>query len=876
MNRNFFRTCSTIGALAALAACGESAVGPNSNLSPSGPSFTASVPFNNNAACMGDDAVAAPDNTVPGVKNGSDPLSAANCTSQDVKVARTDLISYRLGDENGNFSGIPIPYTGQEVSCTRGQAVELTLTAELDETSTSTRHDIGIWIATDGGEAVSGQCNHYNLVEGGTVTDNDGDSCGDLTDAADVTGFELGTITTICQVDPTPVPGSDATQLHIGSCLGWTEPGANRTCPVASTADGAGGFRWGTLHGNQAKCNCDGFNVDITVLESAFLEVQKVCEPTTDGGLFNLQIDGTTEAADAACGGTTGKKAVGAGDSESDPPGQSHTFGETAGTSTALTDYTSTRECHNRGEAAGNRLSSAAGTGGTLTLQPDDDVVCTITNTRKGSVVIIKDAVPDDAQDFSFTSDITGSTAFDLDDDGDNANTLSNTKTITGLTPGTYTVTEAAASGWDLTNITCVDPTTNSSGVIGTGVATINVAAGETVTCTYTNTKKGSIVIIKDAVPDHAQDFAFTSTISGNASFDLDDDGDNANTLSNTKTINNVTPGSYTVTEGATTGWDLTSLVCVDATSNTTINLGTRTASINIAAAETVTCTYTNTQRASLTLNKVENGGLPLSRPWAFELRTGTSTTQAGTLVANGSTNQTTGVVTFPGTFIPGSYNLCETGMPATWTNNFTGYTPLGATPEGGDNSTECIDITLVSGANGPGGITGVPNPIDNVLPPPPGGDARTIGYWKNWSSCTGGRQYEKAAALNELNKTLNYYLPTGSALYPIGDITGTPALTCLQAVRLLGKSDMNTGKKYASDPAYNLAAQFIAAKLNLAAGAETCTAVTTAIASAQTLLDAINFTGTGQYKSMSKANATLANQLAATLDSYNNNTLCT
>jgi hypothetical protein len=180
-----------------------------------------------------------------------------------------------------------------------------------------------------------------------------------------------------------------------------------------------------------------------------------------------------------------------------------------------------------------------------------------------------------------------------------------------------------------------------------------------------------------------------------------------------------------------------------------------------------------------------------------------------------------------------------------------------------------------VSGANGPGGITGVPNPINNVLPPPPGGDQRTIGYWKNWSSCTGGKQYIKAAERNELNRTLDFYLPTGSALYPIGDITGTPPLTCQQAVNLLGKSDMNSGKKLASDPAYNLAAQFIAARLNYAAGAGQCPAATTAIASAQTLLDDINFTGTGNYKNMSAAQKTLANSLATTLDQYNNGNLC-
>ena len=43
----------------------------------------------------------------------------------------------------------------------------------------------------------------------------------------------------------------------------------------------------------------------------------------------------------------------------------------------------------------------------------------------------------------------------------------------------------------------------------------------------------------------------------------------------------------------------------------------------------------------------------------------------------------------------------------------------------------------------------------------------------------------------------------------------------------------------------------------------------------AQNLLDAIGFVGTGTYLKSPSANRTLANNLAATLDSYNNNTLC-
>jgi hypothetical protein len=65
----------------------------------------------------------------------------------------------------------------------------------------------------------------------------------------------------------------------------------------------------------------------------------------------------------------------------------------------------------------------------------------------------------------------------------------------------------------------------------------------------------------------------------------------------------------------------------------------------------------------------------------------------------------------------------------------------------------------------------------------------------------------------------------------------------CLKAVRLLNKSTIDTGKKMASDPAFNLAAELLAAELNVVAGAGTCPAVVSAINGTQTLLAATHFT---------------------------------
>jgi hypothetical protein len=97
---------------------------------------------------------------------------------------------------------------------------------------------------------------------------------------------------------------------------------------------------------------------------------------------------------------------------------------------------------------------------------------------------------------------------------------------------------------------------------------------------------------------------------------------------------------------------------------------------------------------------------------------------------------------------------------------------------------------------------------------------------------------------------------------------------TCSEAVAILDKSKLD-GTKMGSDAAYGLAAQLLAAKLNVQAEAVTCGGATGAIADGQALLDAIGFDGTGTYLKASSANRTLALAIAGTLDDYNNGDLC-
>ena len=124
----------------------------------------------------------------------------------------------------------------------------------------------------------------------------------------------------------------------------------------------------------------------------------------------------------------------------------------------------------------------------------------------------------------------------------------------------------------------------------------------------------GSITIIKDVAGGSSQDFAFTTTGGlSPATFSLDDDA-NA-TLSDTQSypmITNFT--TYTVTESALAGWSLSNLGCVkggtDNGGSFSTNLGTRTASINIAEGESYTCTFTNfALNPALSIDKVDTTG---------------------------------------------------------------------------------------------------------------------------------------------------------------------------------------------------------------------------------------------------------------------------
>jgi CSLREA domain-containing protein len=174
------------------------------------------------------------------------------------------------------------------------------------------------------------------------------------------------------------------------------------------------------------------------------------------------------------------------------------------------------------------------------------------------------------------------------------------------VTPGVYAVTEGAPpTGWDFVGVVCVDPDggTTTSGA----TANIDVDPGETVTCTYTNRKRGRIAVrkITDPNPDPTDTrFAFTGAATGSIR--------NGEALS----VDNLVPGTYRVTEVVPDQFELISISCDDGASPQPSfgDVSAATATFRLDPGEVVTCTFVNRlKRANLTavtfVLRLETGG---------------------------------------------------------------------------------------------------------------------------------------------------------------------------------------------------------------------------------------------------------------------------
>ena len=447
------------------------------------PAYGVSDPANGSGQCMANDAVSYPA-LVDGVSAGDNPVGLLNCTANDIFIAEAVVTQVFDPTANGGLGAFVAFDANDPPHCTEGADITFKMTAHLAQNATSERQDIGVWIATDGGNAETGQCNHYNLIPGVEGTINvDGDQCAGMDEQA-TTSLDLGTLTVPCNPDPV------TNNLTIGACLSWKVPADDQVCPDNSDgtlpADQPTDFRAGTLPSNKAKCNCNGFTVPIVVDKHATIEVRKAC-PAGTTGTFDLKIDGVIEKDDAACGETTGAKEVSAGTSID--PGADHTVAE-GGFTTA--NYTSSYACTKNGDPY---ISSTAGIGPqTVHVEPNDAVVCTFTN-EVIKVDVTKDATPTFRRTWHWALDkSTTPTSFTLDP----GEIYSQPYSVLVSLNGAPTDDNWAVTG----NIHVHNPTSHtvnlsgvSDNIAGVGAATVDcgvtfphdLAAGATLDCTYSS-----------------------------------------------------------------------------------------------------------------------------------------------------------------------------------------------------------------------------------------------------------------------------------------------------------------------------------------------------------------------------------------------------
>ncbi|MCI0390875.1 MAG: hypothetical protein MOB07_19185, partial [Acidobacteria bacterium] len=393
-------------------------------------------------------------------KTGKD--GPVNCTANDVSLSAYTLVS-------------------GPTSCLPGDTIQVVLKGQFGGTANE-RYDIGVFIATDGGNArdtggvcyndflhfastsnntdlnLSGGSGPFYNAEYSSSSPNFANTCGDVKQTNGTTFLTTQTVSIKCQDS-----NNDGT-ADVGTCTTWANQD-NGTC--TSELD--------TTAEEKSKCSCGNVPIaGLQVPKTGTIRVNKVLSPSADPGKFNLQIDGATAGTggNVGNGGTTGVVTVSAG---TVPPGTgaSHDVGETAGTSTDLNDYTSSISC----TSDQSHTASSPNAGPlSLTVLPDEDWICTITNTRKTGTLIVKKVVINDnggtkiATDFQFSVDggVASGTSFIQDTD-----TLHGKNTFT-VNIGTYNVTED--------NTPIAGYTTNHD-----NCSNVVITNGGEATCTITN-----------------------------------------------------------------------------------------------------------------------------------------------------------------------------------------------------------------------------------------------------------------------------------------------------------------------------------------------------------------------------------------------------
>ena len=202
------------------------------------------------------------------------------------------------------------------------------------------------------------------------------------------------------------------------------------------------------------------------------------------------------------------------------------------------------------------------------TLDPGEEDLTWDMGLYQNATIIVEKIVDPVTEDlFDFTGDISATLG-----DGESASA--------SVAPGTYTVTETIPENWALIGLTC---TAGGSGDLETGIATYEVLSGDEVTCTYTNTNEGTVIITKET--DVETDDTFEFTIGGET-----------HTLASGEEVVLTLPsGDYDITENilVADAWELIAITC---SGETETDIEALTATVFVPPTGTVGCTFVNSE----------------------------------------------------------------------------------------------------------------------------------------------------------------------------------------------------------------------------------------------------------------------------------------
>jgi hypothetical protein len=280
-------------------------------------------------------------------------------------------------------------------------------------------------------------------------------------------------------------------------------------------------------------------------------------------------------------------------------PGGSIRFGEAGSEGVDLSRYDVTVECRDQDDQPVS--TSLDGDWYVHDIPAGTTVVCTIYNTRQsGRITLKKILKPAGSGEFNLKLD--GENTSVAGSDGDTTFGDQDQTDAIQVATGQHSVAEMAAAGTNAEDFVmgspvCVnriaDVATFSRDVPATEVPVqvdeqgrLDVTPGSDILCTFTNEQKGTVIIKKVTNPTSGDAFAFSGDL-GAFNVTAGTDGQ----------AFKVAPGkSYAVTENPADGYTFGGAVCEESAKGEgeASSVTGTTATANVQAGETVTCTFTN------------------------------------------------------------------------------------------------------------------------------------------------------------------------------------------------------------------------------------------------------------------------------------------